>query len=68
MGIVEIVDVRDLKNYIKKVKHTDYTTKKVVGTISSNAIGTTQPITDNSEKLATTEFVHLATRDYIDNK
>lgn len=67
-GIVEIKDVRDLKDYIMKVKHTDNTTSKVTGEISTSAIATTQPITDNSEKLATTNFVHLATRDYIDNK
>lgn len=67
-GIVKIVDVRDLKDYIMKAKHSEKTTGKVTGEISPLAIATTQPITDNSEKLATTNFVHLATRDYIDNK
>ena len=67
-GIAKIVDVRDLKDYIMKVEHTNATTDKVTGEISLLATATTQPITDNSEKLATTEFVHLATRDYIDNK
>ena len=67
-GIAKIVDVRDLKDYIMKVEHTNYTTHKVTGEISLLAKATTQPITDNSEKLATTKFVHLATRDYIDNK
>lgn len=66
-GVVNVVDVRDLRNYIMKVKHSNYTTNKVTGEISPLAIATTQPITDNSEKLATTEFVHLATRNYIDN-
>ena len=66
-GIKEVVDVRDLKDYIMKTHHTNYTTHKVTGEISLLATATTQPITDNSEKLATTEFVHLATRDYIYN-
>ena len=65
-GIVELKDVRDLRNYIMKVEHTDNTTEKVTGEISPLATATTQPITDNSEKLATTNFVHLATREYID--
>ena len=67
-GIKEVVDVRDLKDYIMKVERSNYTTKKVTGEISLGAKATTQLATDNSEKLATTEFVHLATRDYIDNK
>lgn len=66
-GIVEVVDVRELKDYIKQVQHTNYTTGKVTKTISENAIATPQPITDRSKKLATTEFVHLVTRNYIDN-
>ena len=67
-GIAKIVDIRDLKDYIMQVEHTNATTHTVTGEISLGAKATTQPITDNSEKLATTEFVHLATRDYIDNK
>ena len=66
-GIVEIKDVRNLQNYIKQVYHTNNTTGKISKYVSPNAIATTQAISDNSEKLATTEFVHLATRDYIDN-
>ena len=65
-GIVKVVDVRELKDYIKKAHHTNYTTVKVTKSISENAIATTQLITDRSKKLATTEFVHLATRKYID--
>lgn len=66
-GIVEIVSVRDLRNGIGKVKHSYNTTTKVTKEIFPNAIATTQPANDRSEKLATTEFVHLAVRDYIDN-
>lgn len=67
-GIIEVKDIRDLKQYIMKTQHSNYTIGKVTGEISSSATATTQVITDISEKLATTEFVHLATRDYIDNK
>ena len=66
-GIVEIKDVRNLQNYIKQVYRSNNTTGKISKYVSPNAIATTQAISDNSEKLATTEFVHLATRDYIDN-
>ena len=66
-GIEDVVDVRELKDYIKQVHHTNYTTGKVTKTISENAKATTQPTTNNSEKLATTEFVYLATRHYIGN-
>lgn len=68
MGIVEIVDVRALKDYIMEATHSDYTTSLVTGEISPEAIATTQANTDKSELIATVEFVHLATRDYIDNK
>ena len=67
-GIVDVIDLRSLRDSIMKVNHTDYTTGKVTKTISPLAVVTTQPITDKSKKLATTQFVHLATRDYIDNK
>lgn len=66
-GIEEVKDLRDKKDYIKKVFHADITTKKVVKEISGSAIATTQPTSDNSEKLSTTLFVHNACRDYIDN-
>lgn len=56
-----------VKNYIKRVKHADITTKKVVGEISDTATATTQLTSDNSEKIATTMFVHNAIRNYIDN-
>lgn len=66
-GIKEVVDVRDLKDYIMKVQRSNYTTDKITGEISPKATATTQSINDNSEKLATTKFVHLATRHYIDS-
>lgn len=62
-----LVDLRDLRNYIMKVNHSNYTSGKVLGEISETATATTQPKTDKSKRLATTEFVHLAIRDYIDN-
>lgn len=65
-GIEDVVDVRELKDYIKQVHHTNYTTGKVTKSISENAIATTQPITNISKRLATTEFVHKAVRYYID--
>lgn len=68
MGIVELVDVRDLKDYIRTVKYSDFTTGKVLKEISDTAKGITQPITDSSRKLATTRFVYDTVRDYIDNK
>lgn len=67
MGIVELVDVRDLKDYIRTVKHSDFTTGKVLKEIGATATGTTQSITDKSRKLATTWFVHKTVRNYIDN-
>lgn len=67
-GIKEVVDVRDLKDYIMKVEHTKATTKMVTGEISLLAKATTQPITDNSEKLATTEFVKNLCRKQIGYK
>lgn len=66
-GIVKIVSVRDLRNAIGKVKHSDNTTTRVTKEISPNAIATTQPTNDRSKKLATTEFVHLAAMKYIDD-
>lgn len=65
-GIEEVVDLRQLENKIKQVEYA-LNCKSVFGSISPEATATTQPITDKSEKIATTEFVHLATRDYIDN-
>jgi hypothetical protein len=67
-GIVKIESVRELKDYIEKVFHTNETTGKVTEEISGYALVVTQPTNDNSKKLATTLFVHNAIRDYIDNK
>ena len=67
MGIVKLVNVRDLIDYIRTVKHSDSTTGKVLKKIGATATGTNQPITDRSRNLATTWFVHEAVRNYIDN-
>lgn len=68
-GIEEVVDLRKdldlLKQSIKQVEYSQ-NCKSVFGTISPEATATTQPITDNSQKIATTEFVYLTTRSYID--
>lgn len=66
-GIEDITDLRDVKDYIKRVKHADITTKKIVGQISDTATATTQLTSDSSKKIATTMFVHNACRNYIDN-
>lgn len=69
-GIEEVFDLRvDLDLLKPSIKQVEYAPncKSVFGSISPEATATTQPITDKSEKIATTEFVHLATRDYIDN-
>ena len=69
-GIQEVVDLRvDLDLLKPSIKQVEYAPncKSVFGSISPEATAATQPITDKSEKIATTEFVHLATRDYIDN-
>ena len=65
-GIEEVVDLRDKKDSIKNVYYADKC-ERVYDFIYSSVKATTQPITDNSEKIATTMFVHNATRDYIDN-
>lgn len=64
-GIEEVVDLRQLENKIKQV---EYATKckSVFGSIDETVTATTQPITDNSQKITTTEFVYLTTRSYID--
>jgi hypothetical protein len=65
-GIEEVFDLRALKNKPKQVEYAPYC-KRVFGSIEPSVTATTQPIADDSKKIATTEFVHLATRDYIDN-
>jgi hypothetical protein len=65
-GIEEVFDLRALKNKPKQVEYAPYC-KSVFGSIEPSVTATTQPIADDSKKIATTEFVHLATRDYIDN-
>ena len=69
-GIEEVFDLRKdldlLKESIRQVEYAPYC-KSVFGSISPEATATTQPITDKSEKIATTEFVSMTTRDYIDN-
>lgn len=60
-GIADIdglYDVRELKNGIGKVKHTNYTTGKVTKTISESVTSTTQILSDRSKKLATTQFIN----------
>lgn len=67
-GIEEVFDLRVdldlLKPSIKQVEYAPYC-KRVFGSINPEATATTQPITDNSEKIATTDFVYLTTRGYI---
>lgn len=69
-GIEEVFDLRKdldlLKQSIKQVEYAQ-NCKSVFGSISHEATATTQPITDKSEKIATTMFVYNATRDYIEN-
>ena len=67
-GIVEIVDVRELKDYIDRVYWCDKTTKGITKKIEVGALAHTQPYVDRSKKNATTEYVHLAIRNYIDNQ
>ena len=66
-GIEEVFDLRKdldlLKRSIKQVEYAPYC-NSVFGSISPEATATTQPIA-KSEKIATTEFVHLATMAYI---
>lgn len=63
-GIEEVVDLRDKKDSIKNVYYADKC-ERVYDFINSRVKATTQPITDNSEKIATTMFVHNATMAYI---
>lgn len=67
-GIEKVFDLRVdldlLKPSIKQVKYAPYC-NSVFGSISPEATATTQPINDISKKIATTEFVHLATMAYI---
>ena len=65
-GIEEVVDLRKLYDKPKQVQYS-INTKRVVGKIDSGVTAVTQPNNDNSNKIATTMFVHNATRDYIDN-
>ena len=64
-GIISIEDVRDLRSYIKEAYKSEMTTRRVTKYIAGTVKATTQPITDKSERLATTEFVHSATKNYI---
>lgn len=68
-GIEGVFDLRvDLDLLKQSIKQVEYSQNcwSVFGTISPEATATTQPITDNSQKIATTEFVYLTTRSYID--
>lgn len=65
-GVEEVVDLRKLYDKPKQVQYS-INTKRVVGKIDSGVTAVTQPNNDNSNKIATTMFVHNATRDYIDN-
>lgn len=74
-GVVEIVGIKDnniigqgdtiYRNYPKRVEYTPIT-NKIIGTIDDSVTATTQDINDNSKNIATTDFVHKATRYYID--
>lgn len=70
-GIEEVADLRKdldlLKLSIKQVGYTPYC-NSVFGSIDETVSATTQPIDDNSEKIATTLFVRNATRFAIDNE
>lgn len=67
-GIEEITDLRDKKDYIKKVFYADETKKKITKEIASGAfLPWTHDTSDYSEKVATTMFVHNAIKNYIDN-
>ena len=67
-GIEEVFDLREdldlLKQSIKQVEYAP-NCKSVFGSIDETVTATTQPVTDNSKKIATTDFVHLATMAYI---
>lgn len=56
-GIVEIDDVRELRNFIKQVKNSNRTLRAVTGNIDKSVICQTQPIGDNTRKVASTLFV-----------
>lgn len=70
-GIEEVFDLRkDLDLLKQSIKQVEYAPncKSVFGTISPEATATTQRITNKSGKIATTDFVYLATRYAIDGK
>ena len=64
-GIEEVFDLRDLRDNISNVEYAQYC-ESVIGEVSPLAIATQQDINDNSEKIATTLFVHNLARKYID--
>jgi hypothetical protein len=65
-GIEELFDLREFVDKPKQVQYS-INTKRVVGKIDSGVTAVTQPNNDNSNKIATTLFVHNVTRHYIDN-
>lgn len=66
-GIESVEDLRPLQDKSKQVYYTP-NCKSVFGSISPTATATTQPTTDISDKIATTEFVQKKTGAIIDNK
>ena len=66
-GIEEVFDLRDLRDNISNVRYARYC-ESVIGEVSPLATATQQDINDNSEKIATTLFVHNLARKYIDGE
>ena len=71
-GIADIDGLTDLrqelgllKDCIKQVQCSVATSGRVTNSISEKTNATTQPNTDSSEKLATTNFVYSAIRNYL---
>ena len=73
---IEVLDIRDIKESIKKVGFADKTTQKITeelehGSFQNNYYptckATTQDYRDHSNKIATTLFTYKAIRHYIDD-
>lgn len=66
-GIEEVSDMRTLRDKPMQVIYSPEC-KRVFGEIATSATATTQPITDKSDKIATSNFVHLLARKIIDTR
>lgn len=70
IGSNGIENVKAVDNFRPNIKQVEYAPqcRRVVGEVAAGAKVAVQPLgEDNSERIATTDFVHRATRAYIDN-